>query len=197
MGTGLDGLEHLNSTSVRCQMGSIEMSQTSPFITWLEVKVNGEVLTTVQPAQHQRKQSARHLACLLWIEAYIQDVLVSPQQRVQLVVGLGVNRTQAEVELSDLDGEWDEMPVHPILSKTLKDGQNFISLLSELCQGLRWASPEYEFSDAEDGFICECQLEVMNQLFVGKGMASMKQLAKHSAARAVLEQLQFKNAAEI
>jgi ribonuclease R len=87
--------------------------------------------------------------------------------------------------------------VHPILTKTLKEGQKFISLLSELCQGLRWASPEYEFSDAEDGFICECQLEVMNQRFLGKGLASRKQLAKHRAARAVLEQLQFKNASEI
>jgi ribonuclease R len=176
----------------------VEMSQTSPFMTWLEVKVNGEVLTTVYPAQHPRKQSARHLACLLWIEAYNRDALVNPEQLVQPVESR-VDLTQAESDEVGFDSHVDMMhplmsakpkPVHPILTKTLKDGQNFISLLSELCQALRWASPEYEFSNSEDGFICECHLEVMNQRFLSKGLAPRKQLAKHRAARVVLEQLQ-------
>ncbi|MBW4549897.1 MAG: RNB domain-containing ribonuclease [Aphanocapsa sp. GSE-SYN-MK-11-07L] len=182
----------------------VEMSQISPFVTWLEVRVNGEVQTTIQPGQHQRKQSARHLACLMWIEAYIQDALVSPLQRTQTAVAAGVEGTQedSKVEQSACEIEQKEMmlppltakpkPVHPILTKTLKDGQNFISLLGELCQGLRWASPEYKFVDADDGFVCECKLEALNEQFVGEGIAPRKQLAKHRAARAVLEQLQGK-----
>jgi ribonuclease R len=181
----------------------VEMSQISPFVTWLEVRVNGEVQTTVHPAQHRRKQSARHLACLQWIEAYIQNALVNSQQRVQPKVESGVElKTQedSKVEQSACEIEQKEMmlppltakpkPVHPILTKTLKDGQNFISLLGELCQGLQWSSPEYEFSDADDGFACECKLEALNERFVGEGIAARKQLAKHRASRAVLEQLQ-------
>jgi ribonuclease R len=47
----------------------IQHSQTAPFYSWLEIKINGSILTTVHPSEHQRKQPARHQACLLWIEA--------------------------------------------------------------------------------------------------------------------------------
>jgi dsRNA-specific ribonuclease len=80
--------------------------------------------------------------------------------------------------------------MHPILTKTLKDEQNFIGLLSELCQAFQWPSAEYEFSNEGDEFSCECQLEAMNERFSGKASAPKKQLAKHRAARVVLEQLQ-------
>ncbi|MGR3280254.1 exoribonuclease II, partial [Acaryochloris marina NIES-2412] len=54
----------------------IEADDSTPFTVWLEVKRSGESLTTVHPASHPRKQSARHQACLMWLEAYLQNNLV-------------------------------------------------------------------------------------------------------------------------
>ena len=45
--------------------------------------MNDKILTTIHPSEHTRKQSARHLACLNWVEAYLQNALVSPEQRVK------------------------------------------------------------------------------------------------------------------
>ena len=61
----------------------LQEKQTEPFQTWLEVKINDKLLTTIHPSEHQRKQPARHQACLNWIEAYLQDALVSPEQRAK------------------------------------------------------------------------------------------------------------------
>ena len=61
----------------------LQEKQTEPFQTWLEIRINDKLLTTVHPSEHQRKQPARHQACLNWIEAYLQDALVSPEQRVK------------------------------------------------------------------------------------------------------------------
>ena len=61
----------------------IELGNSTPFTTWLEVKLSGESLTTVHPVVHPRKQTARHLACLSWLEAYLQDALVQPEERVE------------------------------------------------------------------------------------------------------------------
>ncbi len=60
-----------------------QQKQTEPFQTWLKIRINDKILTTVHPSEHQRKQLARHLACLNWIEAYLQDALVSLEQRVK------------------------------------------------------------------------------------------------------------------
>jgi ribonuclease R len=61
----------------------LQHNQTMPFQTWLEVKMNGKILTTIHPAEHKRKQPARHQACLMWIEAYLENNLVPPEQRVK------------------------------------------------------------------------------------------------------------------
>jgi ribonuclease R len=173
----------------------LQHNQTMPFQTWLEVKMNDKLLTTVQPAEHQRKQPARHQACLNWIEVYLQDALVSPEQRVKREppeLKTDLKQKQTEVSGSGAIAEAESQPrlVHPILSKTLKDGQPFVSYLLEVLQGLRLPSPEFEFQQEEEGyFICSCRLEVMGQQFVGEGSATKKQRAKHLAARVVLEQL--------
>ena len=175
--------------------------QTEPFQTWLEIRINDKLLTTIHPSEHQRKQPARHLACLNWIEAYLLDALVSPEQRVkpepletkaelkqQTIAAIA----QQQIEVSKAMAEGGALPklTHPNLSKTLKDGQPFVSYLLEVIQGLGLSSPEYEFSQEEEGyFICSCRLEAMGQSFMGEGSATKKQRAKHLAARAVLEQL--------
>ena len=61
----------------------IQQHLTAPFQTWLEIRVNEKLLTTIHPSEHQRKQPARHLACLNWIEAYLKDALVPPEQRAK------------------------------------------------------------------------------------------------------------------
>jgi ribonuclease R len=177
----------------------LSQSQTPPFHSWLEVRANDKVLTTVYPSAHQRKQSARHLACLSWIEAYLQEVLVSPEQRIKLellepmamvqpVAGSGQEMSTMHPEVTAVVSKpnW----VHRNLSKSLKDGQPFVSLLLEVSQGLHLSSPEFEFHEEAGYFVCMCRFEGLNQHFVGEGSATKKQRAKHLAARAVLEKLQ-------
>ena len=180
----------------------IQQHLTAPFQIWLEIRVNDNILTTVHPSEHQRKQPARHQACLNWIEAYLQDALVSPEQRVkpEPIEPKAERQPQAtaalaqpkQTNVSRTTAQAEALPklMHPNLSKILKDGQPFVSLLLEVTQGLRLPSPEFEFSQEEEGyFICSCRLEAMGQQFVGEGSATKKQRAKHLAARAVLERL--------
>jgi ribonuclease R len=167
----------------------IQHSQTAPFYTWLEVKIKDSILTTVDPSEHQRKQPARHRACLLWIEAYLQNVLVSPEQRVEPV--LKVEEAPKPVSQTAKPSQpVQSKPMHPALVKPLKEGQNFIGLLDSVCQTLCWEKPEYEFTESELGFECECKLSVQGERVTGIGVAIKKQRAKNIAAWRVLEQLQ-------
>jgi ribonuclease R len=166
-----------------------ERNEKSPFFIWLEVKIAGEVLTTVYPAEHQRKQPARHQACLFWIEAYLRKALVSPAQRLEPAP------TVEEVEeitqpIIEKQKSAQTKAMHPVLLEQIKEGQNFIGLLDSVCQTLRWEKPQYEFTESEPGFECECRLSAQGELVVGNGVAIKKQKAKNIAAGRVLEQLQ-------
>jgi ribonuclease R len=164
----------------------VELNETSPFIAWMEVTISGEVLTTVHPAEHQRKQTARHLACVQWIEAYLQNALVQPEQRVQ----------PEPTVVEPMEPEPEKVkparikPIHPVLLKQFKDEQNFVGMLNELCQTLGWEPPDYEFTDEEPGFECECRLQALDEPLRGSGFSTKKQRAKNFAARQLLEQLQ-------
>ena len=185
---------------------------STPFQTWLEVRINDKLLTTVHPSEHQRKQPARHQACLNWLEAYFKDELVPPEQRVkpeplepkadlkqqqttttiaQQLQTKPKAQQRGAVSRNGSSASTEALPVlkHPILLKTLKDGQLFVSLLMQVTQGLRLPNPEFEFQQEDGIFTCECRLDVMSQQFVGVASATKKQRAKHLAARAVLEQL--------
>jgi ribonuclease R len=182
----------------------MQQSQTAPFQTWLEVKIKDSILTTVHPSEHQRKQPAHHQACLQWIEAYLKDALVPPEQRIvpeppeqsssllEDLEKVEEQQKQTKASKSERKETTSSKLTHPILQKQLKDGQMFVSLLMQLCQGLGLSNPDFEFQEGEDGFICKCQLEAMNERFLGTGTATKKQRAKHLAARDVLEQLQAK-----
>jgi ribonuclease R len=167
----------------------MQHSQTAPFYTWLEVKIKDCILTTVDPSEHQRKQPARHCACLLWIEAYLQKALVSPEQRVEPTPQ--VDEAPKPVSQTAKPSQpVQTKPMHPALVKPLKEGQNFIGLLDSVCQTLRWEKPEYEFTESESGFECECRLSAQGDLVTGTGVAIKKQKAKNIAAGRVLEHLQ-------
>jgi ribonuclease R len=167
----------------------IQHSQTAPFYTWLEVKIKDSILTTVNPSEHNRKQPARHCACLLWIEAYLQKALVSPEQRVEPTPQ--VDEAPKPVSQTAKPSQpVQTKPMHPALVKPLKEGQNFIGLLDSVCQTLRWEKPEYEFTESESGFECECRLSAQGDLVTGTGVAIKKQKAKNIAAGRVLEHLQ-------
>ncbi|NJM74730.1 MAG: RNB domain-containing ribonuclease [Acaryochloridaceae cyanobacterium RU_4_10] len=182
----------------------MQQSQTAPFYTWLEVKIKDSILTTVHPTEHQRKQPAHHQACLSWIESYLKNALVPPDQRVQPEplepkVQPQQQQTRAKAQqqsAANRNGagastEADPVLKHQILTKPLKDGQPFVSYLLEVTQGLRLPNPDFEFQQEEEGyFVCECRLDFKSQQFVGEATATKKQRAKHLAARAVLEQLQ-------
>jgi ribonuclease R len=167
----------------------IQHSQTAPFYTWLEVKIKNRILTTVDPSEHNRKQQARHRACLLWIEAYLQDALVSPEQRVEPAPKVQ-EAPEPVSQTAKPSQPAQTKPIHPALLKQLKEGQNFIGLLDSVCQTLRWEKPEYEFTESESGFESECRLSAQSALVTGTGMAIKKQRAKNIAAWRVLERLQ-------
>jgi hypothetical protein len=107
------------------------------------------MVPTIQGSQQARKQVARHHACLAWIEAQITRTLVSPSLRVQPVRSASVASVIAELG----KGDRKLKPMHPTLTKPLKDGQMFASVLIELCQSLRWAAPEYELTKGDDGLL--------------------------------------------
>jgi ribonuclease R len=170
----------------------MQHSQTEPFHSWLEIKIKGSILTTVHPSEHQRKQPAHHQACLSWIEAYIKDVLVSPEQRiVPLAPEPESVAVRPESEAVEQPRASEAQQMHRYLTKPLQEGQNFVGMLNDLCQRFQWQAPDYDFTEVSvQVFSCECQLKALNDSITGKGSAKVKQKAKAAAAREVLEQLQ-------
>jgi ribonuclease R len=167
----------------------IQHSQTAPFYIWLEVKIKDSILTTVHPSEHHRKQPARHQACLRWIEAYLQDALVSPAERIEPAPKVE-EVPEIHIPVAEAKKPAQTKAIHPVLLKQLKEGQNFIGMLDSLCQTLRWEKPEYEFTESEPGFECLCRLSAQGALVMGTGVAIKKQRSKNKAAGRVLEQLQ-------
>ncbi|HEY9824379.1 MAG TPA: putative dsRNA-binding protein, partial [Stenomitos sp.] len=167
----------------------VELSQSSPFTVALEVTITQEegprILTTRDLVTHGRKQGARHQASLLWIEAYLQNALVEVHERSPL----GNTPTQV-VEAVVTEKPSSCVPMHRYLSKPLKDGQNFVGMLNDICQSLRWELVSYEFAEVSEGFECDCRLRVGDEVIVGRGIAPAKQKAKAIAARQVMEKLQ-------
>lgn len=159
---------------------------TPPFLVWVEVALGGQVVTTSAPAQSQRKQTARHLACLKWLQAFVSDELVSPAQR-QLTGVAPLAAAQPE----DAEPTQKTNPAaHPVLNNSLEDGQNFVGLLQQLSQSLGWALPKYQFMEASSEFVCTCTVLPQQQSFCARGMAAQKKTAKQVAAKEALVQLQ-------
>ena len=170
------------------QMDYVEESQElPPFRISVEVLRAGQVTTTRAPAQSQRKQSARHLACLKWLEAYVSDELVSPAQR-QLAEPhpLATSEPPEATEPAQIL----DPSAHPTLRKVLEEDQNFVGLLQELCHSLGWALPEYQYKGVSPEFVCSCIVQIEGQSLIGKGTAAQKKKAKQVAAKATLVQLQ-------
>ena len=157
----------------------VEHDHGPPFAAWLEVQINQQMLTTSQPAIMRNKPGARHQACLDWLIAYQQQTLVLPEERV----------IPPDSKVPTLPDEPLQPQVPATLSTLLdfKEGQNCISFLLEVCQGMPWPLPEYQIIDGEDGFRCECSLRTEDDVIVGTGIASSKKTAKHRAARDVVE----------
>ena len=95
------------------------------------------------------------------------------------------------VEEQKSQAEQASAPIsHPLLVKQLKDGQNFIGFLQQLCQTLVWDFPEYEFEGETPEFICTCTVWADGQRFSGEATASKKKRAKYLASKVVLLALQ-------
>ena len=165
----------------------VDEGNVSPFTVWLEVKLSGESLTTVHPAVHSRKQTARQNACLMWLEAYLWDSLVQPEHRV--VPMLPEPQFAPGNKNTNREAKPLSKAMHKALVKPLKDGQNFVGMLVDVCQTLRWQLPVFQIDSSEAWFVCECELSVLGQHIEGSGVAKKKQLAKNIAAREILEQL--------
>ena len=173
----------------------------SPFAFWAEVTIAGEVMTTRSPARSARKQTARHLACLNWLEAYVAGELVSPVQRQPLK---NSDATASELEITALEITESAVTestvtesnpdlvsaIHPLLLEPLEAQENIIGRLQELCQSLGWAMPVYQFAATSAGFVCICTVQVQTETFTAKETASQKKKAKQAAAKAAFIQLQ-------
>ena len=163
-----------------------EDQDVPPFLIWAEVAVSEQVVTTRAPAQSQRKQTARHLACLDWLKAFVADGLVSTAQRQQPELPAVAASPSTATEPAQITAP----AAHPTLNKPLEDGQNFVGLVQELSQSLGWALPAYQFVESGSDFTCDCTVLVQELAFSAKGTAAQKKKAKHVAAREMLIQLQ-------
>lgn len=153
----------------------VEVGQDPPFVTWLEILVDQQMLTTAKPGLSMNKMGARHQACLAWLKAYKNGILVQPEHREAPPIPQPATPKSPAV-LTKL--------------RQYKEGHNCLSLLMELCQGFQWPQPAFEIVEHEQGFLCECRLKVDDDVITGSGIASSKKTAKHRAARPVVEQLQ-------
>ncbi|MEN8443688.1 MAG: RNB domain-containing ribonuclease, partial [Cyanobacteria bacterium J06555_13] len=169
------------------QLDYVEASEDPPpFLFWVEVLVAGQVATTKAPAQNQRKQTARHVACLNWLKAFVSEELVSPAQRQRPALPTATTAQREDTESAQLT----EPAAHPTLHNSLEEGQNFVGLLQELSQSLGWTLPAYQFAEAGSEFACTCTVLVQDQTFNVKGTAAQKKKAKQVAAQEALRQLQ-------
>ncbi|MCM1984807.1 RNB domain-containing ribonuclease [Lyngbya confervoides] len=149
----------------------VQMNNESPFAVWLEVTLEGQRWTTAQGSFAQRKQQARHQACLIWLQAYVENQLVPPEARCWEHLAVPVAQTV------------------PTVLPPASPQQNAVSWLNELCQKFQWDSPSYSFLTEENGFLCECQVEAAQEIVLGFGSGSRKSLAKQAAADQALQQL--------
>ena len=149
-----------------------------PFWLWAEVSIAGQATTTKEPAHHQRKQNARHLASLKWLEAFVADDLVSPAQRQQPEPAV-VTTLQA-----------DDEPGQQVLPDSFGGDQNFVGRLQELSQSLGSALPTYQVTGKSSDFVCICTVLVHDQTFQAEGTALQKKKAKQIAAKETLTKLQ-------
>ena len=161
-------------------------NEQASFSFWVEVAIAGRVTTTRSPARSSRKQTARHLACLTWLESFVADELVSPVQRQQPEQ---TDPTTSQGEVAEATRDLAPT-VHPLLLKPIEDQQNVVGLLQELCQSQGWAMPTYQFAAASPGFVCNCTVQIQSETFTSQGTAAQKKQAKHAAAKAVFVQIQ-------
>ncbi|KAI9129514.1 ribonuclease catalytic domain-containing protein [Acaryochloris sp. CCMEE 5410] len=166
----------------------LEAENKPPFHVWLEVNISGDSITTIRPATHSRKQPARHHACLMWLEAYLQNSLVTPEARVQPPLPEDQLSSKASAPSNNSAASLSKA-MQTALMKPLSGGQNFVGMLLDVCQTLRWENPEYEMGSSDDWFICKCELDVLGERLEGSGVAKKKKLAKSLAAKEVLEQV--------
>ncbi|MEL6555910.1 MAG: RNB domain-containing ribonuclease [Cyanobacteria bacterium J06621_11] len=174
------------------QLEYVEASQDSPpFLFWVEVLIAGVVRTTSAPAQNQRKQIARHLACLSWLEAFVANQLVTPAERPSQERPSPEQPIAAPAETMLTEPSPVAAPAVPsILSESWEGEQNFVGILQELFQSQGWALPAYQFTEAGAGFLCTCSVFVEEEAFQGSGTTSQKKKAKQLAAKDTLIQLQ-------
>jgi hypothetical protein len=166
----------------RCSF--IEEQTGVRFWAWLQMPICGEYHTTIEAFDSSTKRSARHQACLKWIDAYLNQELVNPEQRVAPVI------TDIEEQSGAPSSARRSQSVPPILLRTLKEGQQFVTLLHNLCQQMDWMEPEYGFTEEDGKFHAECEVYTEDEIFRGFGAGKKKSRAKQLASWQVLEKLQ-------
>jgi ribonuclease R len=96
-----------------------EQSVGTSFGAWIEIAIEGQVKTTRAAAISPRKQQARQQACVDWIEAYLDNTLVAPEQKIESEV--------IEPEPEDITPDNTPRFDHPLLIEPLDEGKPFAS----------------------------------------------------------------------
>ena len=161
----------------------------APFTFWAQVIVAGLPFTTKRPAQENKKQRSRHLACLAWLEAFVNGELVAPEQREKPKPPEPVVQPKSKQQKA-VQTQPKKSKTEKILGQKLSDSGNMVGLLLQFCQLGQFPEPIYELTEGEDGFTCRCQITAWEREFVGEAIAKKKQHSRRLAAKAVLEQVQ-------
>ncbi|ARV59647.1 hypothetical protein BZZ01_14315 [Nostocales cyanobacterium HT-58-2] len=141
--------------------------EPSPYKCWYVVSIDGTTLTHKIGAVGSSKQVAKNKAAVLFLSAYVHSELVNPEERVH---------TSQEVKA----------PPPPAPDLVI----NYIGLLQEISDSMKWEYPVYSFSQTNNTFTCQCVVQWNDQQFIGEGTHSTKKTAKHLAAKSLYEQAQ-------
>ena len=174
----------------------------APFTCWAAIMISGSPYTTIHPAQESKKQRSRQLACFAWLEAFVNQTLVAPEQR-EIPKPPVIDKASAKAIAAVKRGQ--PKPSNPkqkqgtaqrtsqtgkIFGKKISSGGNMVGLLFQFCQAGKFPDPIYEVSPVDDGFVYQCQITALGQTFSSEAIAKKKQHSRRLAAKAILEQVQ-------
>ncbi len=137
------------------------------FISRLIVTLHNQDLTTPEPVQGKNKKDAKIQAYKFWLQAYLHQQLVPPDQ--------SSDRT---TDLIHLEPEVVEFR-HPSPAHTLHN----------LCQQQKWKKPRFQYTRQNGLFLCTATLHLPTSSLSTVGQAQKKRTAQNLAADLLLTQL--------
>ena len=139
------------------------------FISRLIVTINNQDLTTVKTVRGKNKKDAKTKAYKLWLQAYVNQELVSYEQWERLE--MESESTNSEPEIINFK---HKLP---------------LSTLNNLCQQKSWENPNFICEQQEGIFTCTATVNTEEQTIMKVGKATKKRTAQNIAADKILLEL--------